>query len=211
MKPTKLVILSILALLGILTSIGCANGKHNVIAATGTSIGLEVAQNPSSQMYQAKLGYHRAELAIVPSNRSSGGTNDPSFGGGASDTTDVVMELHYANIFSLQQSGIYQRLAVGKNAVSQPGAALMFAKSKDGTLDPKVAESVTRAMQTIPAPNVDVTALKLPLAKAFKDQPQNETAFHKAAQAAGYESFDEFLLDPATTAAQVETVKEMLK
>src|SRR3546814_1405628 len=31
---------------------GCANGKHNVIAATGTSIGLEVAQNPSTQMYQ---------------------------------------------------------------------------------------------------------------------------------------------------------------
>lgn len=211
MKPIKLIALLILSILGILSSTGCVNGKHNVIAATGTSIGLEVAQNPSSQMYQAKLGYHRAELAIVPSNRSSGGTNDPSFNGGASDTTDVVMELHYANIFSLQQSGIYQRLAVGKNAVSQPGAALMFAKSKDGTLDPKVAESITRAMQTIPAPDVDVTALKVPLAKAFQAQPENAAKFHKAAQAAGYASFDEFLLDPAATASQVEAVKKGLQ
>jgi hypothetical protein len=211
MKPYKLALIGILSLLGILTSMGCASGKHNVIAATGTSIGLEVAQNPSSQMYQAKLGYNRAELAIVPSNRSSGGTNDPSFGNGAADTTDVVMELHYANIFSLQQSGIYQRLAVGKNAVSQPGAALMFAKSKDGTLDPKVAESITRAMQTIPAPDVDVTALKVPLAKAFKAQPGNEMKFHEAAKAAGYASFDDFLLDPATTASQVEAVKKGLQ
>lgn len=211
MKSFKLTLLAIVSLLGIITSIGCASGKHNVIAATGTSIGLEIAQNPSSQMYQAKLGYHRAELAIVPSNRSSGGTNDPSFGGGASDTTDVVMELHYANIFSLQQSGIYQRLAVGKNAVSQPGAALMFAKGKDGSLDPKVAENVTKALQSIPAPDINVTALKVPLANAYRNDAANETKYHKAAQAVGYASFDDFLLDPKTTAAQVEAVKKALQ
>jgi hypothetical protein len=191
---------------------GCAHGKHNVVAATGTSIGLEIAQNPSSQMYQAKLGYHRAELAIVPSNRSSSGTNDPSFGGGAADTTDVVMELNYANIFSLSQSGIYQRLAVGKTAVSQPGAAFMFAKGKDGNLDPKIADSVSKAVQTIPEVKPDVTKLKVPLADAYTQKKATDLAkFDSAARAAGYASFDAFLIDPATTAEQVETVKKGLQ
>lgn len=191
---------------------GCATGRHNVIAATGTSIGLEIAQNPSSQMYQAKLGYHRAELAIVPSNRSSGHTNDPSIGGGAADTTDVVMELNYANIFSLKQSGIYQRLAVGKTAVSQPGAAFMFAKGKDGTLDPQIADSVAKAVQTVPAPDPDVTALKLPLASAYaQKRAADQAKFDAAAVAAGYKDFDAFLIDPNTTAAQVDAVKKGLQ
>jgi hypothetical protein len=106
----------LLALAALLS--GCSTSKHMVLASTGTVIGLEIAQNPSTQMYQAKLGYDRAELALIPSNRASGGTNDVTTGGGASDVADVVMELHYNNIFSMSTSGIYQRLAVGKNAVN---------------------------------------------------------------------------------------------
>lgn len=202
----------LIVILPILLSLGCASEKHYVIAATGTVIGLEVAQNPSTQMYQAKLGYNRAELALVPSNRASGKKGDKSTGNGAADTTDVMMELHYANIFSLSESGIYQRLAVGRTAVSQPGAALMFAKGKDGNLDPKVADSVTKAVSTIPPVQPAITALKVDLAKNYELRKATEKAkFDAAAASAGYTSFDAFLIDPNTTQAQIDQVKKGLQ
>jgi hypothetical protein len=202
----------ILAILPLLLCLGCTTGKHYVIAATGTVIGLEVAQNPSSQMYQAKLGYNRGELALVPSNRASGSKGDAGSGGGASDTTDVMMELHYGSIFSLQQSSIYQRLAVGKTAVSQPGAALMFAKGKDGQLDPQVAASVSKAIATIPEVQPDITKLKVPLAELYTQNKLTDQArYDKAARDAGYATFEAFLIDPNTTAAQVEQVKKGLQ
>jgi hypothetical protein len=106
---------------------------------------VEISQNPANQSPQAKLGYQRGEVAIVPSNRS--GNVEPTsgtstIGGGASDVADVLMELRYANIFSFNNAGIYQRLAVGKTAVSQPGAALMFAKDQKGNLDPETAAAI---------------------------------------------------------------------
>lgn len=76
---------------------GCNSYNHSVIAATGTSIGVEVSQNPATQAPQAKLGYQRAELAIVPTNRSAEKTTTTanSMGDGAKDHGEVIMELRY--------------------------------------------------------------------------------------------------------------------
>ena len=132
-------------IIGMLGSMyGCTNNRHAVIAVTGTNIGVEISQNPANQSPQAKLGYQRSEVAIVPSNRSGGiepaGTS--TVGHGASDVADVLMELKFSNIFSINTSGIYQRLAIGKTAVSQQGAAYMFARDQKGNLDPETAKAI---------------------------------------------------------------------
>jgi hypothetical protein len=129
---------------------GCNRYNHQVIAATGTSIGVEVSQNPATQVPQAKLGYQRAELAIVPTNRSAekSTTTGNSMGEGAKDHGEVIMELRYGGIFDTgKSSGIYQRLAVGKVAVSQPGAAFMFAKDDEGALSPHTADALVRVTE----------------------------------------------------------------
>jgi hypothetical protein len=205
MKKLTLLLAPLALILG-----GCTTNKHMVLATSSTIIGLEIAQNPTTQMYQAKLGYNRAEFALVPSNRASGADGDKTTGNGASDTTDVVMELSYGSIFSLSQSSIYQRLAVGHGAVAQPGAAFMFAKGKDGNLDPKVAESVSKAIATVPLVNPDTTALKVPLADAYR-LSVDKTKFDAAAKAAGFKDFDSFLIDAQVTATQIEAVKKGLQ
>ncbi len=53
MKP----ILLLATLISLLA--GCATQKNNVIAGTGTVLGFELAQNPATSLYQAKLGYAR--------------------------------------------------------------------------------------------------------------------------------------------------------
>lgn len=198
-------ILPLLAALVTLLFCGCSANKHYVVAATSTIIGLEIAQNPSTQMYQAKLGYNRAEAALIPSNRGTGKKGDPTTGAGAKDTTDVVMELRYANIFSLSSSGIYQRLAVGSGAVGQPGAAFMFGKDGNGTLDPAVAAQISSSIKGIPAPSPALTALKMPLAKAFQTA-QDKSKFESAAKANGYASFSDFLIEVNTPAEKVNAV-----
>jgi hypothetical protein len=121
------------ALLAALLLTGCSAINHSyVVSGTGTILGLQIAENPATQLYEAKFGYARAEMALVP-------TNGPA----------VIMELRYSGIFS-RSGGIYQRLAVGDAAVKQPGAAFMFAKDANGNLSSNVVEAITAKMQQIP-------------------------------------------------------------
>jgi len=190
---------------------GCA-GRHAVLAVTGTVIGVEISQNPQTQMYQAKLGYNRGEVAVVPSNRSA--EKEPgSQGNGAVDTPEVVMELKYSGIFSTS-GGIYQRLAVGRTAVSQPGAAFMFAKDDTGNLDESKARAISLALTSVPESPEAVSQTRAPLAKAFAALASTkESKFNEAAQKAGYLDFRSFLLSrPATpTAAQIQNVRTELE
>jgi len=146
---------------------GCTTTGSSVIAATGTIIGVEVSQNQTTQTPMAVLGYKRAEIAYVPTNRGTPDTtktgNDesgadktanksglPSMGAGAKDSANVVMELRYVGIFDMgSASGIYQRLAVGDKAVSQPGASLMFAKDGTGKIDSTAVEAISVAQKNL--------------------------------------------------------------
>lgn len=129
--------------------VGCAT-RHAVIVNTGTVLGIDISENPSTSLYHVKLGYARTEFAYVPSNRSTS-TNDPTTGSGAKDVPDVLLELKMQNIF--QGGGVYQRLAVGNIAVTQPGAAFMFAKDATGNFAPGTVEAVAHSLQSIPVLN----------------------------------------------------------
>ncbi len=135
---------------------GCQSSRDKVVALTGTMIGVEISQNPANQSPQAKLGYNRIELAIVPSNRSAK-DGETSTGEGAKDVPDVLMELKYSGIFSGKSGdGIYQRLAVGTTAVKQRGAAYMFAAS----LDEEAQKEVVKALESIPTATTEVRKLQ---------------------------------------------------
>lgn len=123
----------ILSLIALVLLTGCGTIQNSyVVSGTSTILGLQVAENPATQLYEAKFGYARAEVALVP-------TNGPA----------VIMELRYSGIFS-RSGGIYQRLAVGNAAVMQPGASLMFAKDADGNLSSNTVQAITAKMQAIP-------------------------------------------------------------
>jgi hypothetical protein len=117
---------------------GCAAMRSSVFVTSQTGLGVAVAENPATQLYEARFGYFRNEFAYVPGN-----TNDPA------SLPDVMMELRIVNIFS--GGGIYQRLCVGKNAVQQPGAYLMFSKDSKGNLLTNAVQAINGFM--LKAPN----------------------------------------------------------
>ena len=151
---------------------GCAQ-RQMIIASTATNIGVEISENPAKASPQAKLGYQRAELALVPTNRS--GESDTS--GGADQCANVLMELKYSGIFSFgADSCLYQRLAVGKDAVTQRGAAFMFARDASGNLSDKAASAIEKSFASIkkvpPVIDALLTELALRFTYASKERKQ---------------------------------------
>ncbi len=185
---------------------GCAANRHAVIASTGTTIGLEVSQNPTNQIPEAKLGYNRAEFAYVPTNRSTNA--DPGrVGEGAKDSANVLMELKYSNIFGGDGSGIYQRLAVGDIAVKQPGATLMFLRDVQGTVGSNAAPAVVAALEGVEVleTNQDLVELARQFSKSTTTEQGNWDA---AAKKLGFDGFGGFLTKPSKE--QIESMKKEL-
>jgi len=130
---------------------GCIANKENVLAVTSTVIGVQIHQKDADKTPELKVGYARTEFAFVPTDK---GTN-----GSSANSAEVLMEINAqgnAGLGTAYQGGIYQRLAVGKTAVQQPGAAFMMAKDSNGTLNPTNAEAIqkaTAAINAVPAIN----------------------------------------------------------
>lgn len=183
-------LLALAALMSVLC--GCTN-LHSVITSTQTGLGVSVSENPSTQLYELRFGYFRNEFAFVPGN-----TNCPA------SVPDVLMEIRMENI--IKGGLVYQRLAVGSNAVSQPGAALLFAKGADGQVDPRTAA----ALMKTPMPDTEATGGKLPLAHAYQ-QATDKAPFDSVAKACGYESFAAFLTNSTLSSADVLKVSTALK
>ncbi len=161
----RMLSIGLLALAGLIMT-GCEQIPNQVVASTGTIIGLDLSLNPATQMPQGKLGYNRAELAIVPTNRgvcykkkdSSGWECTNNYKNGAVDSAEVLMELYYKDVFS-RKSSIYQRLAVGKIAVQQAGAAFMFARDPEGKVDPATAGALAASLNAKALALKQVTAV----------------------------------------------------
>lgn len=140
---------------------GCAANKDNVLAVTATVIGVQIHQKDTDKTPEMKVGYARTEFAYVPTDKRSD-TN--SAAGSAANSAEVLMEINAQGNVGLgtaYQGGVYQRLAVGKTAVSQPGAAFMMAKDSNGTLNPTNAEAIQKAVaaiQAVPAVNPKTSA-----------------------------------------------------
>lgn len=211
--------LVVVGVCGLVAMSGCASNSASVIAATSTNVGVEVGQQAANAGPSATLGYKRAELAIVPTNRSrdaSAGTP----GSGAMESANVIMELNYGGASGgTGTGGIYQRLAVGSIAVAQGGAAALFAKDNNGNLSAEAA-SAMKNVASVPAMDKDAVSSLAPVAVAYstaKAAP-DKTAFEKYNKAATlidrkqkFKDFEAVLTDPTVTKEEVAKLRELLK
>jgi hypothetical protein len=196
---------------------GCAQQGYTVIAATNTTIGVGISQQPTNGGVDATLGYKRQELAFIPTNRLDK-SDQPSAGGteshGAKDTGNVIMEIRQSGIFSFDKdAGIYQRLAVGDIAVHEPGATLMFAKGNDGELDAATQQAIIN-ISKLPSDPPDTRNLKSILRNKYQACKANaDTACTKkmdaAAQKAGAKRLSD-LYDKRLTDEQIAILKDLI-
>ena len=114
---------------------GCAT-QNPIVTSAQSVLGISVSQNQTTQMYEARAGIVLSQVAIVPC-----ATNGTA-------CVPVIQEFKVNNLFA--GGLVYQRLAVGVDAVSQPGAAAMFAKNSSGVLDPNLLKVLVQSFQTKP-------------------------------------------------------------
>lgn len=129
----------------VLTSCGgCSDRllRENVLATTQSVVGVSVGQHPQTGLYEGTIGYARSELFLVPTSKrvvydelgneiavdELAEVSDPS------GTPEVVGEIRVIGEgvggVGGVGAGVYQRLAVGKIAVSSRAAAeLMGARA----------------------------------------------------------------------------------
>jgi hypothetical protein len=194
---------------------GCAADKENVLAVTGTVIGVQIHQKDTDKTPELKVGYARTEFAYVPTDKRSD-TNASS--GSAAKSANVLMEINAngnVGLGTAYQGGIYQRLAVGEIAVSQPGAAVMMAKNQDGQIDPSAAVAVanaTKNINNIPTQSTVITDRKMKILGAYNSaSPEDKKKFENAAKAAGYDNFSDFCTKIETTDERLKKVEDSLK
>lgn len=146
--------------------------RENVLASTQTVVGLQLAQNPQTQGYEARAGFSRQELFIVPTSKrvayDSGGEVPPRARSFAADgtpirddagvtsddpsrTPEVLGEIMVDGAVGLDPAGkplsvgVYQRLAVGPRAVSSPAAERLLARGVGGSVAPATLNDPARA------------------------------------------------------------------
>lgn len=147
-----------LCLIPWLAAAACAERvqRENVLATTQSMIGVQLAQNPTTQIYEVKAGFARNELFYVPTSKrvvySDDGQREAAGAPGAdperlealarleradpSMTPEVLAEIQVGGTGRQTLGGageqgakieVYQRLAVGKLAVNAPAAIALLA------------------------------------------------------------------------------------
>lgn len=187
----------------------CANQGYSVVAVTATTIGVGVSQQPAAGGLEATLGYKRSELAFVPTNRRAPGdsTDAP---GGAQDCADVIMELGYETPFSFSNGGIYQRLAVGKNAVLANGSTMLFAKKSDGTYDQAVLDRLLEIPPVAPA----IESIKAEVREKFNACSDDKACKEKVIQTVkreGFKDLADFMISQEVSQQQAERILSAIK
>lgn len=148
---------------------GCGS-QTCVVAQSTTCIGLDATYDQQTQTPRGRMGYVRAETAIVPTNKTpdcayekdakdakQGGT------GGAADSPDVLIEFSFLNWFCVwKDQNIYQRMAVGEHAMKVAPYVFMrdgagqFSLSKEAIANIQAVKTLNDAIAAQPAAQ-DVT------------------------------------------------------
>lgn len=129
---------STLAIIAALFMGGCTTQNYIVTSAQSV-LGISVSENPATQLYEARAGVVVSQVAFAPCS-----TNGMGF------VPDVIQEFRVNNLFA--GGLVYQRLAIGSDAVSQPGASLMFARDANGTLSTNAWDAVKKLSGISDAP-----------------------------------------------------------
>jgi hypothetical protein len=139
---------SVLIALAGFSIVGCTQPvlRENVLATTQSVIGVHLSQNPTTQLYEARVGFARNEFFFVPTSKrvvydasghEAAGTRDALSGADhhqATPTPNVLAEIMADGAIpgpsggAAIKVGVYQRLAVGDEAVKQPAAIALFAR-----------------------------------------------------------------------------------
>lgn len=129
------------AILAMLATTGCKTVvRENIISSVETGIGVTLAENPKTELYEVKVGYIRSQFYSIPTGKTV--ENEDAKGKGSktaknqqdmrSNRADITPELVSGIKMSTSAKHLFlgadvaENFAVGKTAVMSPAAVAMY-------------------------------------------------------------------------------------
>lgn len=141
----RTLIFFILLIAGLLALQGCsANGY--ITASVQSVIGLDVSENPQTQVPHVRFGFIRNQLYYVPTGKvvvGQGGTS-----GEAKDVPHLVSYIKLNSTFA-QSMEIEERFAVGDEASNSPAAQALFGAAQIVTPQPSDVYQLQLALKPL--------------------------------------------------------------
>ncbi|MBI2924499.1 MAG: hypothetical protein HYY24_02210 [Verrucomicrobia bacterium] len=129
---------------GVFFSAGCeTTTRENIISSVNTGIGVSIAENPKTELYEVKVGYIRSQFYSVPTGKTVEGTTNNS----ADVTPEMVSGIRMTSDARHLFLGVSvaENFAVGKVAVMSPAAVAMY------IADARTASNATAAATAVEA------------------------------------------------------------
>jgi hypothetical protein len=166
--------LSLCAALLLTASTGCKTAvRENIISTINTGVGVTLAENPQTQLYEAKVGYIRSQFYSIPTSKTvleekepgeitvsrshDGQTNTVTGTSIYSPLTEIAADRTPEVVSGIRMDSGIQHLflgvdisesfAVGKEAVNSPAAIAMYVA---GAKNPNVAKAASDAVKATP-------------------------------------------------------------
>jgi len=149
---------------------GCG-AKGYIVASVQSVIGLDVSENPKTQVPHVRFGFVRSQYYYIPTGKSASGDGVPGGSGQASETPELVSEIDVDFKF-LSSGKIHERFAVGKQAVQAPAANALFGGSMVLSSDPKVIKIQGELGDLLRQPGMETKAKK-----CLKDNFPSDTPY----------------------------------
>ncbi len=149
MKPSNLSAPGAAALLAALITAGCSSTvvRENILSSVETGIGISIAENHQTQLYEVRAGYIRSQFYSIPTGKLVRNTNAASAvvsGPGvavtnaqisnAADVTPTLVSgirMHTGWESLLLGMDVSENFAVGPVAVMSPAAVAMYVAGAD--------------------------------------------------------------------------------
>lgn len=123
---------------------GCA-AQGYIVASVQSVLGLDVSENPKTQVPHVRFGFARSQYYYIPTGKSDSGQGAPS-SGNAKETPELVSEI-VVDVKFLQSAYIKERFAVGPTAVHADAARALF--NPEGQPLPPRSEDVSKRIREI--------------------------------------------------------------
>ena len=171
--------------------------RENIISSVNTGIGLSLAENPKTELYEVKLGYIRSQFYSVPTGKivekgKGKPATEQTTENHPAETAEIVsgikMNSDFRHLFV--GASVAENFAVGKVAVMSPAAVAMYiadAKSNtNATAAADAAKAVGESEQFVAFRKVqkDQAAVLAEIRTVYKaaDDPKQQTIRAKAKQ-----------------------------
>ena len=142
--------------LGILIFLAGCGTKGYITSSVQTIVGLDIGENPKTQIPHIKLGFGRSQLYYIP----TGALENSKGSGQANETPDLLSEIEVHSKFG--EASIKEKFAVGKSAVASPGVQSLFSKNAapTATFNADMSEIIREVRSSLLDPDKNERAKK---------------------------------------------------